>query len=244
MLNEVTIMATILKDAIMAEAEAEKYQEENAANKAAVAARRAETAKKAAKVAAEAAKFEKKGWQRPQKWEYEEAKAPVQDDGHYSHHAYTLNRRTEGISFIELHHKRGYDLPEEECVSLEEVVKAIAKAELYAIAAETAVKLLPHHIVGSHTNGYYNYPTDPEMIRRMCNVDVKEAADEANYLGAEWEATHGRLPIINSIEFFGGRKKFFNTVYRDIIKDAPQWLRDAEYCEEIISASYDLVFCD
>lgn len=73
------------------------------------AARRAATAKKAAKVAEEAAKFEgKTAWQRPQKWEYEELKAPVQDDGYYSHHAYTLNRRTEGISFIELHHKRDF----------------------------------------------------------------------------------------------------------------------------------------
>lgn len=73
------------------------------------AARRAATAKKAAKVAAEAAKFEEKAaWQRPQKWEYEELKAPIQDDGYYSHHAYTLNRRTEGVSFIELHHKRDF----------------------------------------------------------------------------------------------------------------------------------------
>ena len=84
MLNEVTIMATILKDAIMAEAEAEKYQEENATNKAAVAARRAATAKKAAEVAEEAAKFEdKKVWQRPEKQEYLFEKAANATIGNY-----------------------------------------------------------------------------------------------------------------------------------------------------------------
>lgn len=82
MLNEVTIMATILKEAIMAEAEEEKLQGENA--KTAVAERRAATAKKAAKVAAEAEKFEgKKAWQRPEKQEYLFEKAANATIGNY-----------------------------------------------------------------------------------------------------------------------------------------------------------------
>lgn len=78
--------------------------------KAAVAARRKSSAKKAAKVAVEAAKFEQKAWHKPQKWQYEEAKAPVQDDGCYSHHIAVSYRKclTESLSVEEIHRKKNF----------------------------------------------------------------------------------------------------------------------------------------
>lgn len=74
------------------------------------AARRAATAKKALEVAVEAAKFEQKAWHKPQKWQYEEAKAPVQDDGCYSHHMAVCYRKciADSISVEEIHRKETF----------------------------------------------------------------------------------------------------------------------------------------
>ena len=61
------------------------------------AARRAATAKKAAKVAAEAAKFEKKGWQKPNKQDYILEKAMKESEGNYIYVGYHAR---EGYSVI------------------------------------------------------------------------------------------------------------------------------------------------
>lgn len=191
------------------------------------AARRKATAKKAAKVAVEAAKFEKDAWKKPQKWEYEELKAPVQDDGYYSHHAYTLNRRTEGISFIELHHKREYVFPEEDMVTLEEVLIAVVKADYYAIAAETAERLFP-------TYGH-KYPCEKELIRSIVKPDVEMARDIANSLGREWEEINGKLPVINAFKYFGEKR-----LAKILAEDEPEWVSDVSKYEKL--EAYDTIF--